>query len=117
MKADLDTFIFVDNLKKFLKTKNSSHSVSYGYELKIENGYHSGGAGYVLSREAFNRIGAALSKNYSFCPNSGIEDIDCGSCLNSLGVEKDNSTDIFGKEKFFPQNIIDFVNGKNFKYK
>ena len=35
LKADIDTFIFVDNLKKFLKTKKSSHPVSYGYEFTL----------------------------------------------------------------------------------
>ena len=103
-------------MKKFLKTKNSNLPLVYGYDFNdkiVKNGYHSGGAGYVLSYEAFRRIGSVLLTNYSFCPNSGTEDVDCGSCLNSLGVENGKSTDLFGKERFLPSNIVDFVYGKN----
>ena len=115
VKADDDTFFFVDNLRNFLKTKNYTEPVSYGYDMKmiVEGGYHSGGAGYVISNEALTRLGSALTQNYSSCPNSGIEDTDCGACLNRLGVKNDKSTDLFGKERFFPQSILDFVNGMN----
>ena len=109
-KADDDTFLFVDNLRNFLKTKNSSEPISYGYELK--NGYHSGGAGYVMSHEAMNKIGQVLVKNYTFCPNTGIEDRDVRSCLKRLGVITGDSTDIFGKERFYPLNILDFYYGR-----
>lgn len=52
LKADDDTFVFVDNLRLFLSDKNSSLPVDYGYDFKIivPGGYHSGGAGYVLSK-------------------------------------------------------------------
>ncbi len=115
VKADDDTFFFVDNLRSFLKTKNSTEPVSYGYDIKmiVKDGYHSGGAGYVVSNEALARLGSALTRNYSSCPNSGMEDVDFGTCLNELGVKNDKSTDKFGKERFFPQNILDFVNGVN----
>jgi len=115
VKADDDTFLFVDNLRQFLHNKNSSEAVSYGYDFKVKakNGYQSGGAGYVLSNQAFERLGSALINNYTFCPNSGTEDIDCISCLDSLGVKKGKSTDSLGREKFFPQNILDFFYGTN----
>ena len=73
LKADDDTFIFVDNLKSFLNEKNSSMPITYGYNFKVivPNGYHSGGAGYVLSKESLNRIGSKLSNDFKFCPNSG----------------------------------------------
>jgi glycoprotein-N-acetylgalactosamine 3-beta-galactosyltransferase len=118
IKCDDDTFLFVDNLRQFLHDKNSSEAVSYGYDfkVKVKNGYHSGGAGYVLSGEAFERLGSALLTNYSFCPNSGTEDIDCISCLESLGVKKGKSTDTMGKETFFPQNILDFVYGTKIEW-
>lgn len=73
LKADDDTFIFVDNLRNFLIDKNSTDPVTYGYDFKVivKKGYHSGGAGYVLSNEALTRIGSKLDKNFKFCPNSG----------------------------------------------
>ena len=99
LKADDDTFVFINNLRKFLSDKNSSAPVSYGYDFNIiiEKGYHSGGAGYVLSKEAFNRIGAALNKNYSFCKNTNFEDVDVAGCLRKLFVYKGKSIDDQGR--------------------
>jgi hypothetical protein len=109
VKTDHDTFLFVDNLRHFLKSKDSSQPVSYGYSLRTKdnNEYHSGGAGYVLSLEAFRRLGSALTTAYSFCPNTGTEDIDCSLCLERLGVKKKHA------ETFYPLNILDFVYGKS----
>ncbi len=50
LKADDDTFIFIDNLRKFVEFKNESDAVSFGFDLKplsrVDNvSYHSGGAG------------------------------------------------------------------------
>ena len=52
LKADDDTFVFVDNLKEFLNDKSSNLPVDFGYDFKVivQGGYHSGGAGYVLSK-------------------------------------------------------------------
>jgi glycoprotein-N-acetylgalactosamine 3-beta-galactosyltransferase len=88
LKADDDTFIFVDNLRDFLADKNASQPVTYGYDFRVlvEKGYHSGGGGYVLSREALNRIGTVLSGNASQCSNTGIEDVDVARCLRKVGV-------------------------------
>ena len=75
LKADDDTYIFVDNLRQFIADKNSSMPVTYGYDFKVivDNGYHSGGGGYLLSNEALSRIGSKLNDNYTFCRNSGTE--------------------------------------------
>jgi glycoprotein-N-acetylgalactosamine 3-beta-galactosyltransferase len=72
LKADDDTFIFMDNLKKFLRSKNSSIPINFGrnWNILVESGYESGGAGYVLSREAMMRLGEALDKNNTLCSNS-----------------------------------------------
>jgi hypothetical protein len=52
LKADDDTFIFVDNLKKFLSEKNSSMPITYGYNFKVivPNGYHSGGKLIIITK-------------------------------------------------------------------
>jgi len=75
LKADDDTFIFVDNLREFVSNKNSSLPVTYGYDFKVivDHGYHSGGGGYLLSNEALLRIGTKLNNDYKFCPNTGTE--------------------------------------------
>jgi glycoprotein-N-acetylgalactosamine 3-beta-galactosyltransferase len=107
LKADDDTYIFIDNLRRFLSDKDSYKSVTYGYDINkdVPGGYHSGGAGYLLSKRSFNLLGNALSKRYSFCPNSGIEDIDIGYCLRKLNVYPEKSTDFLGRERFHLFNI------------
>ncbi len=107
LKADDDTFIFVNNLRKFLSNKNPAMPITFGYDFKEEvlEGYHSGGAGYVLSRNSFNRIGSVLSSNYSFCPNTGTEDVDIARCLRKLGVHPSKSIDDLNRERFHLFNI------------
>ena len=107
LKSDDNTFIFVDNLKKFLQEKNSTQPVTYGYDMKliVDRGYHSGGAGYVLSNEALKRIGSQLVSNYSFCPNSGVEDVDVAKCLRKLSVYPEKSIDEMGRERFHPFDV------------
>jgi glycoprotein-N-acetylgalactosamine 3-beta-galactosyltransferase len=113
LKADDDTFIFVDNLREFLNDKNRSSPITYGYNFKVivSGGYHSGGAGYLLSHEALNRIGSALTTDYAFCPQSGMEDVDVAICLRSLDVYIGNSTDEFGRERFHSLSIADHFYG------
>ena len=46
----------------FLSDKDSTLPVTYGFNMKITvpGGYHSGGAGYVLSGESWRRLTDAL---------------------------------------------------------
>lgn len=113
LKADDDTFIFIDNLRKFLSDKIPSNPVTYGYDFKVivNNGYHSGGASYLLSKEAFNRIGSKLNENFDFCPNSGTEDVDVAKCLRILGVNPEPSIDDHGRERFHPLSLNDHFSG------
>lgn len=107
LKADDDTFIFVDNLKKFVSKKNSSTPVTYGYDFKVivDKGYHSGGGGYLMSNEAFRRIGSKLNEDFKYCPNTGTEDVDVAKCFRSLEVYPEKSVDELGRERFHPLNI------------
>lgn len=63
-------------------------------------GYHSGGAGYVLSREAMMRIGKELAKNFTYCQRYNMEDIDLGFCMKQLGIRSGKSIDELGRERF-----------------
>ena len=104
LKCDDDTFIFVDNLRMFLSDKNLHAPVSFGYhyENAKEGEFLSGGAGYVMSREAFTRLGKQLHQNASFCPNNGKEDVNTLNCLKLLGAEIGNSLDEQGRQRFHP---------------
>jgi hypothetical protein len=94
LKADQDTFVFMDHLKMFLKDKKPAEPVTYGHDFhyhKIDKGYPSGGAGYVLSNKALKKIHHELARNLSFCEATlqqdvMLEDVDVARCLRRLNV-------------------------------
>jgi glycoprotein-N-acetylgalactosamine 3-beta-galactosyltransferase len=108
LKADDDTFVFVDNMRLFLADKDPKQPVTYGYNFKVivENGYHSGGGGYLLSNEALKRLGSRLTANLSNCQNTGTEDVDVGRCLRKLNVSMGESIDEKGRERFHPLSFF-----------
>jgi hypothetical protein len=65
-----------------------------------------GGGGYILSNEAFNRLGSAISKNLTFCRLDGAEDVNVASCLRKLGVYPNKSIDDLGRERFHSLSIF-----------
>ena len=99
LKADDDTFIFMDNLREFIADKNPELNVKYGYNLKT---WQSGGAGYVFSRKSLQTYGSKLSVDYTFCQNTGTEDIDIYRCGEKLNISQPNSVDSNGRERFHP---------------
>ncbi|XP_046371155.2 glycoprotein-N-acetylgalactosamine 3-beta-galactosyltransferase 1-like [Haliotis rufescens] len=104
LKADDDTYIVMENLKYFLSEENPELPIYFGeffnpYDTKYLR-YNSGGAGYVLSREALRRYGE-LALLRSVCADpGGPEDKEIGYCLRQLGVEIGDTTDRFGKSRF-----------------
>lgn len=109
MKADDDTFVVLENLRYFLSSYNSSEPIYFGCKFKpyVKQGYMSGGAGYVLSKEALKRFvekGIAPSHPARCLDKSdgGAEDVDMGMCLETLGVSAGDSRDSLGRGRFFP---------------
>ncbi|OWA53078.1 putative Glycoprotein-N-acetylgalactosamine 3-beta-galactosyltransferase 1 [Hypsibius exemplaris] len=54
LKADDDTFVIMENLRRFLSNYSHADPLYFGCQFSpfTPQGYMSGGAGYVLSREA-----------------------------------------------------------------
>lgn len=66
--------------------------------------YMTGGAGYVLSREAVRRF--AVSHNDSTLCRPGLhgpEDVEMSRCLQRLGVSFVDTRDSQGRNRFFHQ--------------
>ena len=108
LKADDDTFVFMSNLHAFVANKNPSRPSYFGHKFQFFfSSYNSGGAGYLLSREAFRRLASHLDEadkeSGQPCTNTGVEDWDVGACLRRLSI--------------FPSDAVDEHNLKLFQYK
>ncbi|XP_014814994.1 PREDICTED: glycoprotein-N-acetylgalactosamine 3-beta-galactosyltransferase 1-A-like, partial [Calidris pugnax] len=95
LKADDDTFLVVANLRWLLAPYPPETPLYFGKRFKpfVGQGYMSGGAGYVLSKEALKRLVAALA-NGSCGHSSPVEDLALGQCLEKVGVGAGDSRDM-----------------------
>ncbi|GLG95763.1 Glycoprotein-N-acetylgalactosamine 3-beta-galactosyltransferase 1 [Gryllus bimaculatus] len=106
MKADDDTYVIVENLRYMLSSHKPDEPTYFGCRFKpyVKQGYMSGGAGYVLSREAVKRlVEKALPDKRGCRPDThGAEDVEIGKCLEYVGVLAGDSRDAEGRGRFFP---------------
>lgn len=105
LKADDDTYVIMENLRYMLYPYKTTDPIYFGCKFKpfVKQGYMSGGAGYVLSREALNRF-IEQSLNHTGCSkkDSGAEDVEIGKCLEAVNVVAGDSRDSIGRGRFFP---------------
>ncbi|XP_068013177.1 glycoprotein-N-acetylgalactosamine 3-beta-galactosyltransferase 1 isoform X1 [Melanerpes formicivorus] len=103
MKADDDTYVVLDNLRWLLSKYSPEQPIYFGRRFKpyVKQGYMSGGAGYVLSKEALKRFVAAF-KTKKCTHSSSIEDLALGKCMEIMNVEAGDSRDTNGRETFHP---------------
>ncbi|VDD97294.1 unnamed protein product [Enterobius vermicularis] len=101
LKADDDTFVIVENLRFMLLAYSPDAPIYFGCKFKMymKQGYMSGGAGYVLSREAVKRfVEDGLTDSHKCkASNTGAEDAEIGKCLQNVGVIAGDSRD--GREE------------------
>lgn len=108
LKADDDTFVVVGNLRRLLDKHSPDSPIYFGRRFKpyVEQGYMSGGAGYVLSHEAlklFIEKGMkAFFTEMCYLGMFGAEDINIGECLSYSGVKAGDSRDDDHLETFHP---------------
>ncbi|XP_069815495.1 glycoprotein-N-acetylgalactosamine 3-beta-galactosyltransferase 1-like [Dendropsophus ebraccatus] len=103
MKADDDTYVVVDNLRWLLSKYSPEEPIYFGRRFKpyVKQGYMSGGAGYVLSKEALVRFVNAF-KEEKCTHSSSVEDLALGKCMENINVKAGDSRDTSGKETFHP---------------
>ncbi|XP_065360903.1 glycoprotein-N-acetylgalactosamine 3-beta-galactosyltransferase 1-like [Calliphora vicina] len=108
LKADDDTYVIMDNLRYFLYQYPPEASIYFGAKFKrfVKQGYMSGGAGYVLSKEALKKFGSEAFDDPDKCSESyQAEDVQLGMCLENIGVIAGDSRDEEGNERFLPLPI------------
>ena len=100
MKADDDTFVIVENLRYLLFPHLPTEAVWFGshFDGEVPGGYHSGGAGYVVSREALRLF--SERKPELCAQDNGPEDVQFGKCMGLLGVKTGDSHDPHGRTQF-----------------
>ncbi|XP_041656406.1 glycoprotein-N-acetylgalactosamine 3-beta-galactosyltransferase 1-A isoform X1 [Cheilinus undulatus] len=103
LKADDDTFIVVDNLRWILSNHTPEEPIYFGKRFKpyTKQGYMSGGAGYVLSKEALRRFVEGFRTKV--CTHTTpVEDLALGQCLEKMNVLAGDSRDTLHRETFHP---------------
>lgn len=102
-KADDDTYVVVDNLRWLLANYSPDEPIYFGRRFKpyVKQGYMSGGAGYVLSKEALRRFVEGFRTKV--CTHtSSVEDLAMGQCMEKMGVQAGDSRDTLHRETFHP---------------
>ncbi|XP_017575759.1 glycoprotein-N-acetylgalactosamine 3-beta-galactosyltransferase 1-B [Pygocentrus nattereri] len=103
LKADDDTYVIVDNLRWVLSNHSPDEPIYFGRRFKpyTKQGYMSGGAGYVLSKEALKRFVEGFRTKV--CTHtSSVEDLALGQCMEKMGVQAGDSRDTLHRETFHP---------------
>uniref|UniRef100_A0A8C2I8F2 N-acetylgalactosaminide beta-1,3-galactosyltransferase n=1 Tax=Cyprinus carpio TaxID=7962 RepID=A0A8C2I8F2_CYPCA len=103
LKADDDTYVVVDNLRWILANHSPEDPLYFGRRFKpyVKQGYMSGGAGYVLSKEALRRFVEGFRTKV--CTHtSSVEDLALGQCMEKIGVVAGDSRDTLERETFHP---------------
>ncbi|XP_044727724.1 glycoprotein-N-acetylgalactosamine 3-beta-galactosyltransferase 1-like isoform X2 [Chrysoperla carnea] len=106
LKADDDTYVILENLRYMLYSYKWTEPIYFGCRFKpfVKQGYMSGGAGYVLSKEALRRFveDGLPDKNKCRPDHDGSEDVEMGKCLEKVGVVAGDTRDPHGRGRFFP---------------
>ena len=116
LKTDDKTFIVVENLRFFLSHVRRKTPAYLGFYVQqfVGQGYMSGGAGYVVSQEALRMLGRKGLRDSSMCKQDGeMEDVDFGKCLENRGIRPFYTKDVFQRETFLPQKLLNLLVGPN----
>lgn len=110
LKADDDTFVVIENLQYILSKLDPEKPLYLGRRFSpfISQGYMSGGAGYVLSKEALRRFVKGFQTGE--CTHfSTIEDMALGKCMETMKVEPVDTRDMKGRQTFHPFPLDHYI--------
>ncbi|OWF55768.1 glycoprotein-N-acetylgalactosamine 3-beta-galactosyltransferase 1-like [Mizuhopecten yessoensis] len=102
LKADDDTYVIMENLRYLLShyPTNKAGYLGYHFKLFVNQGYMSGGAGYVINKQALKQlVEVGFSQNHCL-EDGGNEDVEIGKCLQASNVSVFSSLDKFQRETF-----------------
>jgi len=115
LKADDDTYVILENLRYMLSKYHQNDPIYFGQSLNLKKDkkyeseistYMSGGAGYVMSKEALRRLVVkGIEGDVPCWTLGGAEDLAVGRCMTLVGVAAGDSTDLNGIETFHPFNL------------
>uniref|UniRef100_A0A8C0H7R4 N-acetylgalactosaminide beta-1,3-galactosyltransferase n=1 Tax=Chelonoidis abingdonii TaxID=106734 RepID=A0A8C0H7R4_CHEAB len=113
LKADDDTFVVLDNLRWLLANHTPEEPVYFGKRFKpyAKQGFMSGGAGYVLSKEALRRFVEGF-RTQVCTHTTSLEDVALGQCMEKMGVQAGDSRDAARRETFHPFGPESHLTGK-----
>ena len=113
LKADDDVYIIMENLRKMLSGYDPDRGMYFGHTSGefLPKGYNSGGAGYVLSREA-TRLFSESSDKMECTLDGGFEDVEIGKCLSRFRIYPTGTRDANGLMTFHPDHPIKLLMGQ-----
>ncbi|KAM8977548.1 glycoprotein-N-acetylgalactosamine 3-beta-galactosyltransferase 1-like [Pelodytes ibericus] len=112
LKADDDTYVVMENLRLLLSNYTADQPIYFGKRFKpfVNQGYMSGGAGYVLNKESLKRFVDGFL-NGTCSHTSSVEDLELGNCMEKMGVIPGDSRDYEERETFHPFTPDYHING------
>ena len=110
LMADDDTYIFMKNLKKFIKSKNPKDPLVYGHKYThlVPNGYISGGPGIIFSQESMKRLVKKIANKECDKDIDPFGDVSIARCMNRANTSigsKVSENDKF--QVYFPKDPIE----------
>ncbi|XP_053311762.1 glycoprotein-N-acetylgalactosamine 3-beta-galactosyltransferase 1-like [Spea bombifrons] len=103
LKADDDSYVVMENLRLLLSNYTPDQPIYFGkrFKLFVDQGYMSGGAGYVLSKESLKRFVDGFRAG-NCTHKSSVEDLELGKCMETMGVTAADTRDSEKRERFNP---------------
>lgn len=104
LMADDDTFIFMDNLRKFIQTKDTQKPELFGFRFRamFSEGFIAGGSGILFTHESMKRLVNLIQQDK--CRKDMYSDISIAECALQANITIGNSHDKMNKPRFHPAN-------------